>query len=133
MPKKVPVVARGDVLHVDIPGKGRHVGVAIDVGSGGEVVFAVATSGNWRDEPIRRTIDFSAEPARSWIQGWPRDNGALSNFYGGFIDVIPPERWLRAVGAVPGSAVDALLDLYLEWDARKRGATILPGPTSIPP
>lgn len=133
MPKRAPVVSSGDVLHIDVSGKGRHVGIAIDVGPDGEAVFAVATSGVWRNEPIRRTVDFSAEPDRSWIRGWPRDNGALSHFYGGFIDVIPPERWLRAVGSVPRSAVEALLDLYLEWDAGKRGATIPPGPTSIPP
>jgi hypothetical protein len=126
-------VAPGDVLHVDVPGKGRHVGVAIDVGPGGEIVFAVATSGDWRSEPLRRVIDFSAEPARSWIRDWPRDNGLLSYFYGDFIDVVPPERWLRVVGRTPRAAVDPLHDLFFGWDSRRRGARVPPGPTSIPP
>ena len=133
MPKRLPVVSRGDVLHVDVPRKGRHLAVAIDVDPGGDVVFAVATSGDWRKEPLRRVINFSAEPARSWIRGWPRDNGALSYFYGDFIHALPPGRWLRAVEAVPRPAVAALLDLYREWSSRRRGAPIPRGPTSIPP
>ena len=123
----------GDVVHVDVPGKGRHLAVAIDVGPGGETVFAVATSGDWRTEPLRRVINFSAEPARSWIRDWPRDNGALSYFYGDFIDVVPPDRWLRVTGRVPRAAVEALLDLFLEWDSRRRGASVPRGSTSIPP
>ena len=133
MPNRLPVVSRGDVLHVDVPGRGRHLGIAIDVDLGGDVVFAVATSGDWRNEPLRRVINFSAEPARSWIREWPRDNGALSHFYGDFIYAVPPDRWLRAVGAVPRPAVAALLDLYREWSARRRGAPVPRGPTSIPP
>jgi hypothetical protein len=97
------------------------------------MVFAVATSGDWRSEPLRRAIDFSAEPARSWIADWPRDNGETSYFYGDFIDVYPPEAWIRVIGEVPRSAVDSLLDLFLEWDARRRGSPLPRGPVRIPP
>ena len=126
-------VARGDVLHVVVPQKGRHLGIAIDRGPNGETVFAVATSGDWKAEPLRRVIDFSAEPARGWIGEWPKDNGELSYFYGDFIDVYPPDAWLKVIGRVPPAAVDALLDLFYEWDTRRSGPPAPPGPIRIPP
>ena len=133
MARRAVSLSRGDVVHVDVPRRGRHLAVAIDIGPGGETVFAVATSGDWGTEPLRRVINFSAEPARSWIRDWPRDNGALSYFYGDFIDIVPPDRWLRVTGRVPGAAVESLLDLFLEWDSRKRGTSVPRGSTSIPP
>lgn len=126
-------VSRGDVLHLDVPGKGRHLGIVIDHGPSGEVVFAVATSGDWKTEPLRREIDFSTEPARSWITDWPRDNGATSYFYGDFIDIYAPEAWIKAVGRVPGDAVDSILALFDEWDARRRGTPLPRGPIRVPP
>ncbi len=132
MSRRTFQVAPGDVLHVEVPTKGRHVGIVVDQGPAGEVVLAVATSRDWRTEPLRRVVDFSREPARSWITDWPRDNGELAYFYGDFIDVYPRTAWLRVIGRVPRSAVDSLLDLFLEWDARRRGAPIPRGPSRIP-
>lgn len=106
------------VILVEHPGSVVHVAVVLNGLTKDGPVCAVGTSQVIAGKPDRIRVDWSANPARTWIDGWPKDCG-VGYFYAHYVQKVPSGKIRDEIGIVPDSFVDELLVMWSNW--RRKG------------